>query len=517
MHIDARKMDQNSLIEGDICIIGAGAAGISIALDWIDTSLKVVLLEGGGFEYDSDIQDLYKGENTGQRYFPLRSSRLHLFGGTTGHWGGLCAPFDPLDFKVRSWVPHSGWPIDLEDLHPYYEKAHKPLELESYRYDLEFWQEQYPDMIPLPLNQEVIWSKMWQFSPPTRFGIAYREQIEKAPNIHLYTYANCTDIEANSGVSNIRQIHIKNKAGKSHRVRARYYVLACGAIQNARILLASNKQAAEGLGNGHDTVGRYFMEHLEIKSAELWLSKPYSTALYGFRSNIRRPRAEIAITEEVQEKYQMLNGTASMTYLPVANEQMALIDLWENEDPRLAYDNFVKNFRGAKEYYDTATEAGHHRAFELYTRMEQAPNPNSRLSIGREKDSLGVPIAKLHWDLTELDRNSIRKLYEIIGKEVGINGVGRVRLDEFLWEEKSKEIPDTLGGGWHHMGTTRMSNDPKMGVVDKNCKVHGINNLFIAGSGCFPTAGAPNPTLTLVALSLRLSQYLKEMSNRKTI
>ena len=509
MHIDARKLDQNSLIQGDICIVGAGAAGISMALDWIDSSHKVILLEGGGFEYDSEIQDLYQGTNSGQRYFPIRSSRLHMFGGTTGHWGGLCAPFDPLDFKVRPWVPHSGWPIDLDDLHPYYEKAHQPLELGPYEYGAEYWRDVHPDMTPLPLNEEIVWPKMWQFSPPTRFGKKYKEPLEKAGNIELYTFANCTEIETHEGGRSIRQIRIGTLSGKSHKVRAKYFVLACGAIQNARLLLASNKQSRNGLGNEHDVVGRYFMEHLEIKSAELWLSKPYSTSLYGFRSGNRRPRAELAISEKTQEEYRMLNGTASITYLPVANEQQALIDLWENEDPRLAYDNFVKNFRGAKEYSDQATDAGHHRAYELYTRMEQAPNPNSRVSIDREKDKLGVPKAKLHWDLTELDMTSIKKLYEILGKEVGISGVGRVRMDNFLWPDKHKSVPETMGGGWHHMGTTKMNDDPKKGVVNKDCRVHGINNLFVAGSSCFATAGAPNPTLTLVALSLRLSDHLK--------
>ncbi len=509
MHTDARHIPNNSLIEGDICIIGAGAAGISMAIDWLNTSHKVILLEGGGFEYDEEVQDLYAGTLTGQRYFPMRSSRLHLFGGTTGHWGGLCAPFDPLDFKKRSWVPDSGWPIDLDDLHPYYEKAHKLLELGPYNYQMDYWREQFPDMEPLPLDESVIWSKMWQFSPPTRFGNKYREALTGAANIHLYTYANCTDIEADESGQHIKQLHIKNKAGKSHRVRARHYILACGAIQNARLLLASNRKTPKGLGNQNDLVGRFFMEHLEVKSAELWLSKPYSTSLYGYRSAVRRPRAEMAITERVQEEYQMLNGTTSLTYLPVAREQKALIDLWENEDPRLAYDNFSKNFRRSRDYYGTETEAGHKRAYELYTRMEQAPNAESRVSIEREKDSLGVPRASLHWKLTALDRNSIRKLYKIIGLQVGIHDVGRLRFDEFLWEEESEKIPDTLGGGWHHMGTTKMNDDPKKGVVNNRCQVHGISNLFIAGSACFATAGAPNPTLTLVALSLRLSDHLK--------
>lgn len=513
MHIDARNIDQNTLIQGDICIIGAGIAGITMALDLIDSGYKVILLESGGFEYDGQVQDLYRGENTGQRYFPIRSSRLHYFGGTSGHWGGLCAPLDPQDFKKRSWVPHSGWPIDFEDLNPFYEKAHQFLELGPYQYDLDYWREQYPDMEPLPFNKEVIWAKIWQFSPPTRFGTRYKEAIEKAENIALYTYANCTAIDTDESNSTITRVHIKNHAGKSHRVNARHYVLACGAIQNARLLLASKQERRTGLGNKYDQVGRYFMEHLEIKSAELWLSKPYSTALYGFRSTNRRPRAEIAISEQVQEQQKMLNGTASLTYLPVAREQGALIDLWENEDPRLAYDNFVKNFSKSRDYNSVATEAGHHQAYELYTRMEQAPNPNSRIQLTDEKDALGVPKVSLHWDLTELDRNSIRKLYEVISREAGMSGIGRVRLDPFLWKEKSAEIPDKMGGGWHHMGTTRMSEDPKLGVVDPHCKVHGISNLFVAGSACFPTAGAVNPTLTLSALSLRLCDRLRSILN----
>src|SRR5580700_12217901 len=129
MHTDARKLPDNTLIEGDICIIGAGAAGISIALDWMNTPYKVILLEGGGFEYDEQVQELYAGRTTGQRYYPLKSARLHYFGGTTGHWAGFCSTFDEIDFERRDWVPYSGWPISRKDLDPFYIRAHKNLEL----------------------------------------------------------------------------------------------------------------------------------------------------------------------------------------------------------------------------------------------------------------------------------------------------------------------------------------------------------------------------------------------------
>ena len=210
MHIDARKLPNNSIIEGDICIIGAGAAGISIALDWMDSKYKVILLEGGGFEYDEKVQNLYDGETTGQKYFPLKSTRLHYFGGTTGHWAGMCAPFDDIDFKKRDWVPDSGWPINKKVLDPFYVKANKTLKLGPYNYDFEYWQKEFPNLNPFPLDDKVIWNKMWQFSQ-AHFGEIYKDKIVDAKNIHLYTYANAVDILGNDDLSQINEITVKYK------------------------------------------------------------------------------------------------------------------------------------------------------------------------------------------------------------------------------------------------------------------------------------------------------------------
>lgn len=509
MHIDARTLENGTEIQGDICIVGSGAAGISMALDWIDTPYKVILLEGGGFDYDPYVQDLYTGKNTGQRYYPLMSSRLHYFGGTTGHWAGLCSPYDPIDFKQRDWVPDSGWPISREDLDPFYARANKVLELGPYRYDMEYLKEQVPDKDPLPLDEKVIWNKMWQFSRPTRFGQKYRDDIVNAKNIHLYTYANLTNISANSDLKSVEALEVKNLEGKTHTVKARHYVLACGAIQNARMLLASNQQAPNGLGNDNDLVGRYFMEHLEVISAKMVLKKPFDMAIYGWPANRSSPRVEVALTEEVQEKHQILNGTISFTPMALTKSQKPMIDVWTNSDPRESRKMLFENF---KDYFELRDTDNPYVApeFELFTRMEQAPNPNSRVTLDTEKDGLGVPRASMHWDLTELDKRSMRKIYEIFGVEVAKSGIGRVKMYDFLWEANDSEMLDTLGGGWHHMGTTKMHTDPKRGVVDANCKVHGISNLYVAGSGCCTTAGAPNPTLNLIALSLRLSDHIRE-------
>ena len=506
MHIDARNLPDQTIIEGDICIIGSGAAGISMALEWINTPHKVILLEGGGFEYESKMQDLYKGKTTGQRYYPLDSARLHYFGGTTGHWAGFCSPLDPIDFEKRDWVPHSGWPITRADLDPFYARAHKNLDLGPYEYQDSYWMEKETDLDGLPLDKDLVFNKMWQFSPPSRFGTKYKDTIVNATNIHLYTYANVTDITANEHATTIQQVTVKNFAGKTHTVKAKHFVLACCSIQNARLLLASNKQAPRGLGNDNDLVGRYFMEHLEIKSAELWLSDAEPLKLYAWENGITKARAELAISPEKQRQLKILNGTASLTPLDIARKEPAMIDAWSSDTSK------TKKIMGKMDNAEKrSVQEKKHSSFQLFTRVEQAPNPDSRVTLDTEKDALGVPRAMLHWVLTPLEKRSLREIYRLIGQQLGLKEKGRVRLMEYLRDENDNTWPEFTGGGWHHMGTTRMSDDPKQGVVDANCKVHGISNLYVAGAACYTTAGAPNPTLTLVALTIRLSDHLKKI------
>ena len=513
MHIDARTLDNASLIEGDICIVGAGASGVSIALQWINTPYKVILLEGGGFSYEDEIQELYHGKITGQPYYPLKSSRLHYFGGTTGHWAGMCSTMDPIDFTKRDWVENSGWMIKREDLDPFYERAHPILELGPYEYSMEYWQKQDDTMVSLPFDNKVIWNKMWQFSPPTRFGKKYKEDIVKASNLTLYTYANVVDIKAFDHLKSVQEVIVKNHAGKTHTVRAKYFILACNGIQNPRILLAANKQFPNGLGNENDVVGRYFMEHLEIKSAELWLSDSKKMNLYALRG---KPRAEISMTAQTQEKYKILNGTSSLLPLNLVKDVKPAIETWSNTDPRASEDQLHEaNKKAYDKKWLLRLTTDLYKSYELFTRIEQYPNPDSRITLDTETDALGMPRAKLHWKLSDLEKRSVRKLYEIIGQQVGLAGIGRVKLMEYLQDETDKSWPSFTGGGWHHMGATRMHDDPKKGVVDINCRVHSMENLFIAGDSCFTTGGAINPTLTIVALSLRLSDHLKELMKKQ--
>jgi len=514
MHIDARQLDNNSVIEGDICIIGAGASGISIALDWENTPYKVILLEGGGFEYDDKVQELLNGKITGHPYYPMKASRLHYFGGATGHWGGMCSTFDDIDFKKRDWVENSGWPIKREDIAAFYPKAHEILDLGPYEWDVKYWKKEDPSFVSLPLDENVIWDKMWHFSPPTRFGSKYKDAVVNAKNIHLYTYANVVDIDAVENVSSITQVTVKNYDNKQHTVKAKYFVMACCSIQNSRLLLACNKQAPRGIGNDNDLVGRYFMEHLELKTGELWLNHKDSLKLYQ-QGNKSRVRAELAISEKMQESLKVLNCTISLIPLEIANKLQPSVTLYTYDDPRRSSDTLLKYSNwytlSKKNFFERHfMPADQNQAFGLYTRAEQIPNPLSRVTLSDEKDSLGVPRANLNWALSAIDKKTVYAINHLLGEQVGAAGIGRVKLKDWLIDDTDKQLPDFTSGGWHHLGTTRMSENPKEGVVDANCKIHNIDNLFVAGSSCFTTGGSVNPTLTVVAISLRLSSFLKE-------
>jgi len=234
--------------------------------------------------------------------------------------------------------------------------------------------------------------------------------------------------------------------------------------------------------------------------------------LYMMNFGTTKARAELAISAKMQEDYKTLNGTSSLSPLELATNQRAFIEVWQDEKD--AMDKSLEKLYENRKPANLNIPKGF-KAYQLFTRMEQAPNPNSRVTLDSEKDALGMARANLHWELTPMEKNSLRNINTVIGQEVGRVSMGRVKMYDYLQNENDQTWPSFTGGGWHHMGTTRMSDDPKLGVVDPNCKVHGIGNLFVAGSSCFVTASAVNPTLTLIALTIRLSDHLKQKVSNK--
>ena len=270
---DALEIADGTVLEADLAIVGAGPAGITLARAVAGRGRRVLLLEGGGREYEADSQDLYAGTNVGLPYYELEAARLRMLGGTTNHWTGRSVPLDANVFEHRDWVPHSGWPFGLDELLPYYQRAQEVLKLGPFVYQPE-------PAARLPLDPAVIrhgFRQIHQFS----FGEAYGPELAAADQIDLVLHANVTDIQAHADLRRVERLAIRTLDGRRLSARARAFALACGGLETARLLLASNRQAPAGLGNQNDVVGRYFMEHLDADSGVFLPSDPnWSLGIY---------------------------------------------------------------------------------------------------------------------------------------------------------------------------------------------------------------------------------------------
>jgi choline dehydrogenase-like flavoprotein len=508
-------LESGAVITTDVAIIGGGPAGITVARQLSGSKLRVLLLESGGTDYDEKTQNLYKGYISGEAYYPLEMARLRYFGGTSNHWGGHCRPLDAIDFEKRSWVPHSGWPITRADLQPYYDRAQTVCELGPCLYADGDW----PDVIPslVDVDRKKLENRLWQYSPPTRFGDRYLPELREAGNVTVLFNANVTDIVLRGDANAVESLVVKDLGGKTIVVKPRAVVLATGGIENARLLLASRGVAPAGVGNQNGLVGRYFMEHA---SAIIGFGVPVDTfdhqrfKVYydSMSSGGTIIRAAIGVTEPVQRRKKMLNGCINIGYgydrsdgyMALRRAKQALKG--EGEDGLgSAVLDVLGDLGGATAgLYRTLRNE---QMFWFGPEFEQAPDPESRVKLAMDKDALGMPRVSLDWRVSEQSKRSIREAMLIVGAEMSRLGLARVRVDDAVMDDGATW--EDMHGRYHHMGTTRMSADPKQGVVDANCKVHGVANLYVAGSSVFATSGYANPTLTIVALSVRLGDHLK--------
>lgn len=545
MIVDALTVPDNTIIEKDICIVGAGAAGITIARELCNQPYEVCLLESGGFDYEDMTQSLATGENTGIPYFPIKETCARQFGGSTNLWGGWSRPLDEIDFVHRPWMPYSGWPFTKAELEPYYARAQKFCGLGEYEYDFAYWEKLLGQMDreQLPFAGEDILTYLWQIIPPShlRFGQAYKADLEQANNIQVVLHANVLEIETNDNAQNVKRLRVATIDGKEFQVQAKVFILAVGGIENPRLLLTSNKVQTNGLGNQHDLVGRFFMEHPYLVSGKVALSQ--AAPLYtqkDLQVNETFMGAALGLSNAVQEREEILNFAARL--LPIPEEWVDAINrlrckIRHLTTPETSQNVYHKSFpslhEGRRDFGEAPVSEDilkvltnlHRVAARAYAKFftknfysrqsnfcsthliaEQAPNPDSRITLSRERDRFGLNQVQLDWRLSAIDKYTIVRSQELIAAAFERSGAGQYQIelvdDETTWQ--------SVIGSYHHIGTTRMSNNPRQGVVNERCQVHGINNLYVAGSSVFPTSGLSNPTLTIIALAIRIADDVKQ-------
>ena len=505
MFIDALKGPLPKNISVDVCIIGAGVAGISMAKQLQGSGLRIALIESGGLQLDADVQDLYRGENIGLPYDPLDACRLRFFGGSSNHWGGWTRPLDRIDFEKREWMPWSGWPITFDDVSPYYEGAQRLVEVGGAPYEAEYFSPE--SSTNYLIDRANIKTTVFKISPPTRFLSSYKNDFSSDSKVHVLLNTNFIDFVLGEDKQSVQGAEIVTLAGDKGLVKAKQFVLACGGIENPRILLNCRKGNKSGLGNDNDLVGRFFSDHDGILSGNTVLGQRLLNSSF-YRLHVPEIVRKAGLDIPVIPSFTLAEGTLKEKMLPNFNTYILPVPDGSRASGGLSIypeiERLVNFVEGSPPH-----SGGVPRFFQLVTAFENTPNPNSRVMLGNDRDALGLLRCKLNWQRSSNDQLLAERLSMEFARQFALAGLGRVHIDaKSIWPQKSLEI------GRHHMGTTRMSNTPDSGVVDSDCRVHGIDNLFVAGSSVFSSYGFAQPTLTIIALALRLASHIKERIGR---
>jgi choline dehydrogenase-like flavoprotein len=550
---DANGIDNGTRLKADVCIVGGGAAGISLALAMSGQGLDIVLLESGHHDLHAATQSLYDGEVADDKlHSPPDKYRQRRLGGSTGIWGGRCMPFDPIDFEKRDWVPGSGWPISYEDLAPFYPEANKLAEAGRFAYtDKDAFDA--PPLFKGFESSTVRTDGLERFSCPTNFGERYARRLKVATDIRVLLGANCTGLKLVSHGRTLREVEVATLSGKRFFIEARTTVLAAGGLETARLLLASNDVAPSGIGNEHDVVGRYYMCHIAGNVGSLVIHGPASDVRHGYEVSPEGIycRRRISLHEDAQRRHGVANAVARLHFPRITDPRhrngvlsglflarkfisyeygkrlndgtpptlgLHARHLWNVMSDPLDTCGFLSHWVAKRTLADRKFPSvilrNRSNRFSLEMHGEQFPRAHSRVTVTDKVDVLGLPKLRVDWNYGSDDIDSVRRTLDVIAAEVKRTGIGELTYDTETLEEDLMRF-GAYGG--HHIGTARMGHDPRTSVVDANCRVHSVNNLFVAGSAVFPTSSQANPTLTLVAMSLRLAKHLSQRLNRKTV
>jgi choline dehydrogenase-like flavoprotein len=533
---------EHDLLQARVCIIGAGAAGITLACELDAAGFQVLLIEAGGLNLDRGLTDYYGGTATAPHADPAQFRRA-IFGGTTGLWGGRCVPFQPIDFETRDYVANSGWPIAYEDLARHYPRALEYCDAGAFDFTASGSVKPFAQTIEgFDGEDAVITDRIERYSLPTDFGRRYRDKIRQSTNITALLGARCLRLVKAAGADRIDGAELVDRAGRKRMVSAQVVVLATGGVEVPRLLMLSDQQGA-GFGNRGDALGRYYMCHFENTAGSL---VPLGArVVFNFERTTDGVycRRQLRFRPEAQRHHRLLNtvfrlhfpsysdashGSSVMSTIFLAKS--VLVPEYRNilqhgaEAPASPTLQHVRNvvtglpqlakfasdwlFRiqlaRRKLPYTLVPNAD--GSFPVDFNSEQTPLASNRVTLSDDVDRHGLRRVHIAWRLSAEDIDSAHRAFQLLRETLNRSGRARLGFDEqHLRERISRSVP--LGG--HHIGTARMAASERMGVVDTNCAVFGLPNLYIASSAVFPTSSDANPTLSIAALAIRLAGHLR--------
>jgi len=516
------------VVEGDVCVVGSGPAGATLIRELTGSGLRVILLESGGATLQPAADALSEIESVGSPRFPDQALfRPRILGGASHFWTGRCAPFDGIDYQDRPWVPHSGWPFGPDEIGPYLDRsaAHLGLGVGSGYTGGGFWHiarrrasRQGPDdgsLLPF----------FWQFSQDgqnrfdsMRFG--RRMMLHQPANVRVFTNTTVLHINTNPSASVVESVEVGHLEGGRWTIRAPVIVLCAGGIENARLLLASNRVATAGLGNGRDLVGRFLMDHPRGSVASFDPRDYRELRRHLGLHNVRSAEGShlfcqgLRLSPAVQRSEELLNCTAWLTEMVTHDDPWSALQRVLRGKAALRKDGkaIMANLGLFTEglHRHIVLRQGLPRKIEglkLSCTVEQRPDRDSRVSLAEKVDGFGMPLSRIDWRVSPQEQQTVRRMAELAAAHLGRFTTRPPVLEE--WVQDGAAFPPSFHDVAHPTGTTRMADHPANGVVDAECQVHGVRGLYVAGSSVFPTGSHANPTQMIVALAVRLADTLK--------
>ena len=557
MFIDGRQITSGSAIETQVCIIGGGPAGIAIARELLGAPTSIILVESGGWRPNKLTQSLNAAELAADsRHPPPEMYRERRFGGSSTIWGGRCVPLIRSDFEPRAHVANSGWPISYDGLVPYYSRALTYCEAGAFAFSPDCLKASESIIDGLASTELAV--GLERFSPPTDFGRCFKSDLIDSPALRVLLHSTCIRLLSSDSGRSIEAVECSTLGGNRFRICAKYIVVAAGGLESARLLAASNERFPAGLANSSGALGRYYMSHLEGTFGQLQVAAGRRVAWNFARTQDGiYAKHHMRLSDEVQRHHQLRNmifrlhhanpmdpqhgdPVLSLMYvakrfiLPEYRRKITTVELESlHRLPKgtalLAH--HVSNIAGSPWPLIRFLGSWIYKRHACYRRIpyvalyskygtypldynaEQTPLYDSRISLTHDKDRFGVPKLRIDWRVCSEDVASIAASYRQMRKILAATDVATISYDDWTLNERVKQ---TIPVGGHHIGTARMSDNPKRGVVDPQCRTHDVENLYIAGSAVFPTSGSANPTLTIVALAIRIADQLKNALRSST-
>ena len=551
MHVDAKNLEPDTELQAEVAVVGAGPAGIVLALELANSGHSVVLLESGG--KGPAAQPPPELVRDDPFHVPMSLASRRQVGGASTIWGGRCVPFDPVDFDQRELVGDARWPVTYADIAPFFPKTCDWCQCGDALFDAE----QIPaladrTLVPGLGNGEVRATSLERWSRPTNFGREYYGALKQARTLRLVTNLTCVEIVCRPGGSEVDHLEAVTPEKKRVTVRASRYVLACGGLETTRLLFASNRLHPEGLGNHSGHLGRWYMAHVECRIGRIHFTTPPGSTIYGYERdpagvyvrrrftfapellvNDRLPNCAMwfvnpSIADATHRNgglsfvYLMLRSALGRTFTAEGTRQFHLesygkASRWAHmrnvirdivPTARFAatfgYKRFLKRGRKVPGFFMPSPT----NTYPINYHGEHLPSRDSYVAPSNERDELGMPRLRTHLSISDEDVDGAIRSHQHLDRYLREHRLGHI---EYLYDDPAEAVRDLFVGGYHQAGTTRMSAAPEDGVVDQDLAVHGVKNLYTASSSAFVTSGQASSTFMIVAFAVRLAEHLRAL------